>query len=480
MRPRTSQIPEFSPWLAQSAPHLCWHWPYLALVRCALDDLTAGRCRRLLVCLPPRHGKSTLATIHYPAWRLEANPDTQIVVGCYNQAQAERFSRRVRALVRRRGVLTLDPERHAAADWQLAGSPGGLRAAGVGSPPTGAGADLLVIDDPIKSREEAASPAYRERCWDWYSQDLYTRLEPGGAIVLIQTRWHADDLAGRILASASAADWRVVSLPAEAEADDPLGRPAGAALCPERYPLAALADIRRELGAVAYAALYQQRPAPAEGALFKVGTTGTVDAVPAHASYCRGWDIAASAHGGDATAGVLLARVGSAGTLRWYVVDVVCGRWDTDERDRRIRATADADRAHYGAVVQWLPQDPGAAGKSQAQAFVRLLAGHRVLTAPASGAKVVRADPFSAQWNAGDGAAQWNVALVRAGWNQAYRDELCTFPFGAHDDQVDASASAFAVLADACRPGAPVAATAVSPLVTGAPYGPATAPRPAR
>ncbi len=133
---------------------------------------------------------------------------------------------------------------------------------------TGQGANLIIIDDPVKSREEANSVAYRERCWDWYTNDLYTRLEPGGAIILIMTRWHEDDLAGRILASEDGPNWTVISLPAEAGENDPIGRAVGEALCPDRFPLEKLQEIKRVLG-TDYYALYQQTPQPPEGNLFK-------------------------------------------------------------------------------------------------------------------------------------------------------------------------------------------------------------------
>ena len=143
--------------------------------------------------------------------------------------------------------------------------------AGVGGPITGRGADLLIIDDPVKSAEEADSETYRNRAWDWYRATAYTRLEPEGALLLIMTRWHEDDLAGRILANQvdETVPWEVISLPALADGEDALGREAGQALWPERYDERALAEIRAQLGSYHFTALYQQRPAPPEGALFK-------------------------------------------------------------------------------------------------------------------------------------------------------------------------------------------------------------------
>lgn len=243
-----------------------WDWPHLRLIQQHLEAMERDELRRLMIFVPPRHGKSELATIRYPVWRLEREPAMRVIVGAYNQALASRFSRKARRIAE--GRFALSQERSAADDWETPAG-GGLRAVGVGSGVTGHGAQLIVIDDPVKSREEAESPAYRERVWSWYTDDLYTRLEPRGQAILIQTRWHEADLAGRILNSDDAGSWTVVSLPAEAEANDPLGRPLGAALCPERYDLDALASIKTVLGEYGYAALYQQRPAPAGGAIFK-------------------------------------------------------------------------------------------------------------------------------------------------------------------------------------------------------------------
>ena len=232
-------------------------------IREHLDQLTAGQIKRLAIFVPPRHGKSALATIRYPVYRLSREPGLRVIIGCYNSLLAEKFSRQALRIARDSGVA-LDPARQQIHDWETTAG-GGMRAVGVGAGITGQGGGLVIIDDPVKCREEANSPTYRERVWDWYREDLYTRLEPDGAIVLIQTRWHEDDLAGRILASEQAGAWTVVNLPAEAEAGDPLGREPGAPLCPARFDRAALADIRATLGTWAYTALYQQRPLPEGG-----------------------------------------------------------------------------------------------------------------------------------------------------------------------------------------------------------------------
>ena len=233
-----------------------------------MQRIEFGELRRLMILCPPRHGKSEHTTIRYPVYRLERDRKFQVAVGCYNQEFASRFGRKARGIARKR--FPLSDERKAVAEWET--PEGGVyRACGVGSPPTGAGFDLLVIDDPIRSREEAESLAYRDRVYDWYTDDLYTRLEPGAAVILIYTPWHVDDLGGRILNSAKADEWEVLRFPAIAEANDPLGRPEGAALWPERYDVAALRDIEKVMGAQSFAGLYGMRPKRGDGNMFKAG-----------------------------------------------------------------------------------------------------------------------------------------------------------------------------------------------------------------
>lgn len=424
----------FADWLPAVTPNYRWDWPHLRHVREQLDRITRGEIKRLAIFMPPRHGKSEMTTIRYAAYRLECDPAMRVILGAYNQRLAERFSRRSRAIVRQR--VGLSRERATAAEWETTAG-GGLRAVGVGGGITGQGGNLIIMDDPVKSREEAESQVYRDRVYDWYTDDLYTRLEPGGAIIFIMTRWHGDDLAGRILASDTAADWTTVSLPAEAEENDPLGRLPGAALCPDRYDLPALLDLRKTLGR-SYYALYQQRPQPREGSQFKLQWFPLVDVVPANARRIRWWDKAATQDDGNYTAGVLMAEADGI----YYIEDVVRGQWSSGERDKIIKQTADLDALKYDTqVTYWGPQDPGAAGKDAAAAFIRLLAGYPVHTEIESGSKEVRAEPLASQAQAG------NVRVKRGEWTSAYISEMCDFPTGKYDDQVDGSSGAFNKLA---------------------------------
>jgi len=427
----------FDAFLSRVDPDWQWNAPHLRFIRRYLADVTDGRTKRLMIFLPPRHGKSEMTTVRYSAWALAQNPDKRVIVGSYNQTLANKFSRKIRRIATAVGV-PIDRARTAVDDWETLEG-GGVRAAGVGAGITGMGGDIIVIDDPIKNREEANSLTYRERVWTWYTDDLYTRLEPGGKIIIILTRWHEDDLAGRILASDDAPNWHVVTLPALAEDNDPLGRDYGAALWPDRYPLDELEKIKTAIGSRAFASLYQQRPVEQEGGMFKRSYFKFVNAgdVPAIENVVRAWDKAASGGAGDWSAALKMAR-GVDGN--YYVLDIHRGQWTTNERDNHMKQIAAEDGT---AVPIWEEEEGGSSGKDVSVYHTRMMAGYPFRAERSTGSKEVRAAPFAAQAEAG------NVYLVRAPWNNAYIDELCMFPNGANDDQVDASSLAFSKVAAA-------------------------------
>lgn len=441
----------FDDWLPQVTPQYSWDWPYLTYIREHLQRVTAGSSKRLMLFLPPRHGKSEMTTIRYPVWRLEREPGFRVCVGCYNQSFAERFGRKARKVARTR--FPLSDERSAAKEWET-GSGGVFRACGVGNPPTGEGFDLVVIDDPIKSREEADSDAYRERVWEWYSTDLRTRLEPGAAMILIQTRWHEDDLAGRILQNDARGQWEVVSLPALAEADDPLGREIGEALCPERYDETALADLKTDLGSYSFAALFQQRPSPPEGGIFKrhwwnywqypgqnlppvpvklpsgeIVQKAPVD-LPDLESELQSWDMSfKDKKGSDFVCGQVWGRKGDA------------DRFLKDQKKDRLAFTAtcqavrDMTAAHPKAHRK-LVED-----KANGTAVIDTLK-HEIpgmIAVEPEGGKESRANAVSPQVESG------NVYLPHpmiAPWVHSLINSAAAFPNAAHDDDVDAMTQA--------------------------------------
>lgn len=409
-----------------SPPGWQYDIPHLRLIGQHLDAVTRGEIDRLAIFMPPRHAKTETVTIRYPVYRLERQPQTRALVTGYNERVAHKFSRKSRNLAVGRIAMT---DKTGADEWETTAG-GSLVSRGVGTPPTGYGFDLILIDDPIKKREEAESPVYREKIWDWYTDDLYTRLEPGGAIILTLTRWHYDDLAARAIAS-EPDRWHILRIPAIAEEGDRIGRQPGQALWPDRFDETALGRIREVMDPYSFESLYQQNPTPREGSFFKVGQLEIMDTAPADLRQCRGWDLAASSGKGDYSAGV---RLGVDGNGRWWVTDVRRGQWAPDERDGHLRQVAQLDGP---AVKIRMAQDPGQAGVDQALRLTRMLAGYSIRSERVSGDKATRASGLAAQINAG------NVRLVRGSWNEDFIEELRQFPQGRNDDQVDAAADAF-------------------------------------
>ena len=261
-----------------------------------LEAVERGDIDRLMIFMPPRHGKSELASKRFPAWCLGRNPKRQIIAASYNSDLATDFGRNVRNIVGSpefRQVfenVTLAPD-SAAANRMNTNHGGAYVAAGVGTAVTGRGADIALIDDPFKDREEADSERRREMVWDWYRSTLFTRLMPGGAIVLIQTRWHEDDLAGRLLAH-EANQWDILELPALAD---------GKALWPEWYDVPVLERIRDTVGPREWSALYQQKPQPDEGTFFQRAWLPSWAEKPKNLHIYGSSDYAVTDGGGDYT-----------------------------------------------------------------------------------------------------------------------------------------------------------------------------------
>jgi predicted phage terminase large subunit-like protein len=388
---------------------------------------------------------------------------------------------------------------------------------GVGSGVTGFGASLIVVDDPVKSRAEAESETYRDKVWDWFNDDLYTRLEPDGAIILIQTRWHEDDLAGRLLKEMNEGGehWDVVNLPALCEEPDvqrnaqeqiatqssppyeggvaassptgwfsqpqstghlmpdphtaarhsqeggltpapsspprlsvsavqpahphlervpeiqptydPIGRLPGEALWPSRYDEAALEKLRRKLGSYSFSSLYQQRPVPAEGGLFKISWfKNIVFAPPPGLKWHRGYDLAVSTKTTACYTASAKCAFDKEGNL--YIADVMRKRMEFPEQRRYIyeRVAIEKDTEHgvelalHGhAIIQDLRRAPQLRGR------------------PFRGVKV-DADKITRALGWASLAEDGKVFLVRGPWNQEFLNEVREFPSGKYDDQIDA------------------------------------------
>lgn len=412
---------------------------HLAVIDRELTDAIAKGNGRLILSVPPRHGKSELVSKYLPAWFLGTFPNQRIILSSYEAEFATSWGRKARSLLSEHGGLfgvKVSKDSAAANRWDVDGHDGGMITAGVGGAITGRGGSLI-IDDPVKNYEEAHSETYREKTWDWFTSTAYTRLEPGCFCIVIMTRWHEDDLVGRIKERLTHEDWREIVFPAIAEDGDPLGRKRGEALWPARFDEHRLKQIKDTLGSYQFSSLYQQRPTPEEGGMFKrEWLSRFVDAAPVDIRRVRGWDKAATEGGGDYSAGVL---IGQDDEGVFYVEDVVRGQWSSGARNKIIYQTAELDLLRVGKRFYsvWVEREGGSGGKESAEISVRELAGFDAHAELVTGDKVARARAFAAQCEAG------NVRLVRGAWNQRYIDELCGFPAGTNDDQVDGSSLAF-------------------------------------
>jgi predicted phage terminase large subunit-like protein len=235
----------------------------------SIEEAERGELEGLMVSMPPQHGKSELCSKYLPAWYLGRYPDRRVILASYEADFASSWGRKARDLVDHWGHLfgiSVNRSSGAANRWDLEGRDGGMTAAGVGGPITGKGAHLLIVDDPIKNDEEARSITFREKLWDWWQSVATTRLRPGALIVVIQTRWHRDDLTGRILAQAKETGhkWWTVKFPALAEEQDILGRQPGEALWPDVFTKERLEKVKDNRTNYYWQAMYQQQP-QAEG-----------------------------------------------------------------------------------------------------------------------------------------------------------------------------------------------------------------------
>lgn len=253
--------------------------PHLALIDQLFQRMARGEPIKALITMPPRHGKSQRAARWAPLWYLSRHPDHRVMIASYGADLAEEHSRWIRDAIKTYGPrigLALHAGSQAAARFDLADPRtgdrlrGGLVAAGVGGGLTGKGAHLAIVDDPIKDAADAESPTLRRRLWSWWTSVINTRLEPNGSILVIQTRWHEQDLAGRLLEGQDADDWIKLDLPAVCDSDDdPLGRPIGAALWPARFNRRTLTKFRRAVGERVWWSLYMQKPRPLEGGVWQ-------------------------------------------------------------------------------------------------------------------------------------------------------------------------------------------------------------------
>lgn len=422
--------------------------PVHRLIAHKLEDfllkVEAGLAPRLMITIPPRNGKSELGSVHFPAWVLGEQPDWPIIHVSYTADLSNGFSRRVRNIIKSPEYQTMYPGIHLASDsrsvayWNLEHPHRGcFTSAGVGGPITGRGGKIVIIDDPVKNRQDADSEVFRQMQRDWYGSTLYTRLEGAGAgIVLIMTRWHTDDLGGYVTQGAGAEEvpedahrWEILNIPALCEDPntDPLSRKVGDPIWPEKFPVSYLDNIRGTLPQRDWLALYQQRPVAAEGNLLhcpKIHDSGGL--IPRNLVILQGWDLAISEKNtADFTVGFTVGIEQGTGNL--WLLDVSRYRGDFNVTVAKIQE-------------QWEKWNAVAVGIESVsfQAAILQEVRRRHATIPLCEIKVTR-DKVSRATALADRIDSGKVyANKNAPWWRDFESEALAFPNGSFDDQVDA------------------------------------------
>jgi predicted phage terminase large subunit-like protein len=391
-----------------------------------LERVERGMLKRLMVFMPPRHGKSLTASCIFPPWFLGRNPKRSVIAASYGAELAEDFGRRVRNFMSDPLHAAIFPECRLAADSAAqrrfdTTAGGSYYAVGRGGAVTGRGADLLLLDDLLKDSEEARSETIRRSMHDWFGHVAYTRLAPGGALVLIQTRWHEDDLPGRLLREHADENWEVIDMPAIAEVDDEF-RKAGEALWPEKFPMEVLQAIRSAIGGAAWNSLYRQQPSAAEGAVFRRGWWRFYREQPACKRVIQSWDTAFKLGAENDYSVCTVWGVTDGG---YYLLWLWRERTEFPELKRRMSWLAE----------QWKPSQILVEDRASGQSLIQELRHSTRL--PITPFKV-DTDKMS--------RAQSVTPLIEAGkvflpesapWLNDFVDELATFPKGTHDDCVD-------------------------------------------
>lgn len=410
--------------------------PALDLIDAELARLADTPDGRLIVSMPPQEGKSQRCSRRFPLWQLLRNPDTRVAIASYEHGVARRWGRAIRDDITSHDLgIRVRDDLSAQHEWQLAGHDGGVYSVGIGAALTGRPVDLLVIDDPIKDRVQASSVTFRERVWDWWLEVGATRLAPGAPVVLIMTRWHEDDLAGRLMAAPDGDLWRVVNIPAQAETDtDPLGRAPGEFMesargrTPQQWEA-----IKTRSGAQTWASLYQGHPSPAEGDLLRRDQWQRWTRMPdlTAATVVQSWDLAfKGANTSDYVVGQVWAKVGA----DCYLLDQVRGRWGFADTCQQIRLLSD----RWPQAVAKYVEDK-ANGPAVMDALRSTVAG--LVPVNPEGGKEARAAAVQPLVEAG------NVHLpLHAAWVDGLIEEAAAFPNSTHDDQVDALTQALTKL----------------------------------
>lgn len=427
------------------------HFRHTEFICDALEPIAKGEQRFLMIEMPPRHGKSMTVTESFPSYFIANNPDKRVIAASYADSLARKFGRLNRQKVEEYGKTLFDvvisSVNAAQNNWGIAGKRGGMIATGIGGSITGEGADLLLIDDPFKNAEEANSNTIRDKVWAEWESTLSTRLHKGGSVIVIMTRWHEDDIIGRLL-ERSPYNWQRLRLPAIAEdEDDALGREIGEPLCPELgFDEEWAKNKKIEVGSRTWASLFQQRPSPAGGNIFnrhwwkfyvpdeatraKLGLSNDVALLP------RIWDKQAQSWDctfkDTKTSDFVVGQVWGKKQANFFLLDQVRDRLNLPETMKAIRHLTEKWPA---AKAKWIED------KANGPAVIQMLQDEisGLIAVNPEGGKEVRANAVSPLVEAG------NVYLPHpsiAPWVNDFIEEATAFPNGKNDDMVDGATQA--------------------------------------
>lgn len=415
-------------------------------------EVAAKKGPRQIICLPPRTGKSMLASERFPVWHLGRHPDHEIVIAGYALKVARDRTTEGRRLAEEKntqaalGSITLRGDVRSKTDWRIEGG-GGVLAVGVRGALTGAGAHILIIDDPVKDWMDAYSPTIRDAIWAWFASVAYTRVAPGGGILIIMTRWHEDDLVGRALDRMKGEGWKVANYPAIAIADEKF-RKAGEALHPARYPLEVLERMQKNLPPRVWEALYMGMPSTPGGSVWRRGwfrfwsnkrlTQAQIDvgyrSKPGHFDMILlSWDLTFGSKSSRASyvVGQAWGRAGE----DLFLLEEVRSRMGFVESKRKVKQmaaryrnpiTAIEDKANGPAVLDALRKEVP-----------------RLKAVSPDGSKLARAHAAAGMIESGK---VFLPDLAEESWVAAYLDEVTAFPEGKHDDRVDTTSQAIRLM----------------------------------
>ena len=405
-----------------------------------LKDLIEGKRPRLIITMPPRSGKSEIVSRRFPAYFLGKYPDLSIISVSYSASLAEDFSRDVQRIIDSDEYKKIFPNtklsdkkdknyKRTSDFFEIVDHKGVYCSAGVGGSITGKGCDILIIDDPIKNRQEANSETVRKKIYDWYSSTAYTRLSPIGGVIMMCTRWHLDDLIGKVLSDKNQKPFHVISYPAIAEHDEP-HRKQGEALHPERFSLEILNEIKSTLSTADWLSLYQQKPVPEGGAIFETSKIRYYDesSEPKRFDQIVGsWDMTFKENkSSDFVVGQLWGRKGA----DFYLLDMVRDRMDFV---KTLKVFINFANKHKKCNC-WLVED-----KANGTAIISTLKKHisGIIPITPKESKQERAYAITPYLEAG------NIFFPKnQNFTKDLEEEMLQFPAGAHDDTVDSMTQA--------------------------------------